>query len=175
MKYTFLRWWLCWVLILVGTAIVYNLGGFCDIYLKDSSKLSFVIMAIFYVMSIWCGKVSYQVCQPLTKWSDDEANKIVLDKDKVKNLERQEEIGWFASDQCLTLGMIGTVAGFVQMLDGFSQINVGDQSNIKTFLANMSFGMSTALYTTYVGLVCGMFLKLQCLNIGLHLKKINNE
>ena len=69
------------------------------------------------------------------------------------------------SEFCLSLGMIGTVIGFIQMLSGFSSIESGGTKAIQTLIGKMSYGMSTALYTTLVGLIFGNIIKLQCFKI----------
>jgi biopolymer transport protein ExbB/TolQ len=64
------------------------------------------------------------------------------------------------------MGMIGTVIGFILMLGGsFESLNVADTGSVKTALTDMALGMSTALYTTLVGLVCSQLLKVQLVNV----------
>ena len=66
----------------------------------------------------------------------------------------------------LALGMIGTVIGFILMLgSSFESLNVSDTTSVKTALTDMALGMSTALYTTLVGLVCSQALKVQLVNV----------
>ena len=69
--------------------------------------------------------------------------------------------GWFIADLLLSLGLLGTVIGFIVMLGPISGLDGGDQSAIKGALAAMSGGMAVALYTTLTGLIGGMLLKIQ--------------
>jgi hypothetical protein len=69
--------------------------------------------------------------------------------------------GWFIADLLLSLGLLGTVIGFIAMLGPISGLDAGDQSAIKTALAAMGGGMAVALYTTLAGLIGGMLLKIQ--------------
>jgi len=69
--------------------------------------------------------------------------------------------GWFIADLLLSLGLLGTVIGFIAMLAPISGLDAGDQSAIKAALAAMSGGMAVALYTTLTGLIGGMLLKVQ--------------
>jgi len=69
--------------------------------------------------------------------------------------------GWFVADLLLSLGLLGTVIGFIAMLGPISGLDVGDHSAIKSALAAMSGGMAVALYTTLTGLIGGMLLKIQ--------------
>jgi len=76
------------------------------------------------------------------------------------------KIGWFLSEACLALGMIGTVSGFLLMLAStFANIDVTDTTTLQTALSSMALGMSTALYTTLVGLVTSLFIKAQLVNL----------
>jgi MotA/TolQ/ExbB proton channel family len=69
--------------------------------------------------------------------------------------------GWFIADLLLSLGLLGTVIGFILMLGPISGLDAGDQSALKGALAAMSGGMAVALYTTLTGLIGGMLLKIQ--------------
>ena len=78
-----------------------------------------------------------------------------------------QELGWFISDLLLTIGMIGTVSGFLIMLTGaFAGVNISDEVAMKSVLEKMAKGMSTALYTTLFGLICGSLLKIQYFSLA---------
>ena len=86
------------------------------------------------------------------------------------------DTGWFVSDICLTLGMIGTVAGFIYMLSSsFANIDVSNVSSLQGVLSHMSAGMATALYTTAAGLVSSAFLKLQYFNYSTEVDRLGTE
>jgi hypothetical protein len=153
----FLRWWLLATLIAVTSGFCYKLGLFYDVWLNDNSYLSFVILALFYGMTMACGYQTYVV----SKFVNRDKNYTAYDK---QEMLRQEQTGWFSSDQCLTIGMIGTVWGFIMMLKGFGGFK-GDASSVQKLMDYIVAGMATALYTTFVGLICGMLLKLQYFNL----------
>ena len=89
---------------------------------------------------------------------------------------KKSDIGWFVSDTLLTLGMIGTVAGFIYMLDtSFSKMDPQNVVSMQGVLAKMGVGMSTALYTTAAGLVCSLLLKLQMYNLTHHLDYLSTS
>ena len=142
----FIRWWLMNAVIILIGFICWKFRLFHEIYQKDSSYLCFVIMLIFMIVSAYNGKL---------------ASTINSDKNVIKKLE----VSWFVSELCLALGMIGTVVGFIQMLAGFSSLNISNTSSIQTMIVSMSYGMSTALYTTLVGLIFGNIIKLQAFDI----------
>jgi hypothetical protein len=77
------------------------------------------------------------------------------------DLRSGHELGWFVADLLLSLGLLGTVIGFILMLGPISDLDTSDQGAIRTALAAMSGGMAVALYTTLTGLIGGMLLKIQ--------------
>jgi lysylphosphatidylglycerol synthetase-like protein (DUF2156 family) len=154
----FLRWWLLITLVVLGAifALLFDIPS--KVYENDATKLSFLIVGIFTVMSVRCGIQTYT--KEAYYRSDSE-----FAKQKIKQLDTAIEAGWFASDLCLTIGMIGTVIGFIMMLAGFGAVDAKDASSIQNLMSNMSSGMATALYTTLTGLICSALLKIQCFNI----------
>lgn len=146
MKSTYLKWWLLNATVFSGCVIAAYFGVFKDIYQKDYSYLCFVIMAIYVIFSFWNGWHAYEF------------------DSKGKAKHNALEPSWFMSEICLSLGMIGTVIGFIGMLQGFST-GIDGTKAIQKMMSNMSYGMSTALYTTLAGLIFGNLLKLQCFQI----------
>tara|TARA_Y100000590_G_scaffold440369_1_gene565646 strand:+ start:1396 stop:1938 length:543 start_codon:yes stop_codon:yes gene_type:complete len=91
---------------------------------------------------------------------NDKNNYILLDlfSDKLKG---EVKIGSFISDSLFKLGLLGTIIGFVLMLQPISNIDSFDEISIKNALTSMSAGMSIALFTTLSGLIGGLLLKMQ--------------
>ena len=144
---TVLKWWLifCLTLLMVGVSGYFNFHT--TLYNSDTTKLSFLILAIFFPTSVWIGWKTYLVG--------------VLD-----DYEQKTKVGWFIAESCLALGMIGTVTGFLLMLGiSFSNLDVTNQAALQDALISMAIGMSTALYTTLIGLVCSLIIKIQLVNI----------
>ena len=155
-----LRWWLFISLTIILTFSFYYFGLFAEVWDKDRTKLSFLIMFLFFFTSIHCGKETIKVSNAL------EGN---VSENEIKNIDWRgnQEIGWFISDFVLTIGMIGTVSGFLLMLTGaFAGVDLNDEVAMKNVLEKMSKGMSTALYTTLFGLICGGLLKIQYFSLG---------
>ena len=76
-----------------------------------------------------------------------------------------QNVGWFIAESLLGLGMIGTVTGFLLMLgNAFENIDVSNTETLQNALTQMALGMSTALYTTLIGLICSLILKIQLVN-----------
>lgn len=76
-------------------------------------------------------------------------------------LKGPQEIGWFATDIMLKLGLLGTIVGFIMMLGSVANVKDFDVSTMQKILQLMSTGMGTALYTTMAGLTCSMLAAAQ--------------
>jgi hypothetical protein len=143
----FLRWWLFFCLTILATTVCYYFGFFNELLEKDATRLSFVIIGIYFLASTYVGKLTY-------------------DQRRGKDYSTGLNVSWFASESLLTLGMIGTVAGFIIMLgDSFGSIDTANPETLKQALSSMALGMSTALYTTLTGLILSQALKIQLVNL----------
>ena len=142
-----LKWWLIFCLTLLGAGVAVYFGIHVHIYNADVTKLSFLIISIFIGTSIWIGTKTYRL-------------------DKYDDYEQNTSVGWFIAESCLALGMVGTVTGFLLMLGtAFSNIDVSNSASLQKALEFMAVGMSTALYTTLVGLICSLIIKVQLVNL----------
>lgn len=156
----FLRWVLSFALILLGTFIAYSTGTISQVNNLDFTKISFLIYFLFMVCTVYTGINTYKIC----KGSEN------ITSDRIETFNHRNEISWFMAEAMFTLGMIGTVAGFIAVLSSnFTGIDPSDVNSTKAALAGMSAGMGTALYTTATGLICSLILKLQVFNISYHL------
>ncbi len=73
------------------------------------------------------------------------------------------DIGWHLVDVLLKLGLIGTIIGFILMLNSVSNTETLDVDSMQLVLKQMSAGMGTALFTTLVGMMGSVLLGLQYL------------
>lgn len=143
----FLRWWLIFCISIAAFFTSYIFGFIDALIAKDITRLSFGIITIYFIASGFTGLITYKT----TKGKKQGAN---------------INIGWFITELLLAMGMIGTVVGFILMLGGsFESLNVSDSNSVKQALTDMALGMSTALYTTLVGLTCSQLLKVQLVNV----------
>lgn len=90
----------------------------------------------------------------------------------VDRLRGPIEIGGFCADVLIRLGLIGTIVGFIMMLQTFVTGASPDQDNIQELLISMSKGMGTALYTTFSGLVAATLLNLQHQLLSRHVEAV---
>jgi len=148
-----LKWWLIFSLTLLGlgTCVYFNIHK--DLYAADVTRLSFLIISIFTCTSIWIGTKTY---------------KVGIQQD----YNQKSDVGWFISESCLALGMVGTVTGFLIMLGtAFENVDVTNAATLQQALADMATGMSTALWTTLVGLVSSLIIKVQLVNLEVALNE----
>jgi len=152
----FLRWWLIFVLTIFGTVLLCLFGVADRIHQADFTRISYLIYCVFMIFTFRSGWLSWKICEG---------------KEDIQRTLAQNETGWFVSSLLMKLGMIGTVLGFIYMLGmSFSNIASADSASLRGALTHMSYGMSTALYTTATGLVFSLILKLQLFNIDYYLE-----
>ena len=148
-----LKWWLIFCITLLGlcTCIYFNIHK--DLYAADVTRLSFLIISIFICTSVWIGTKTY---------------KVGIQQD----YDQKSDVGWFISESCLALGMVGTVTGFLIMLGtAFENVDVTNAATLQQALSDMATGMSTALWTTLVGLVSSLIIKVQLVNFEVALNE----
>ena len=108
---------------------------------------------MFACTSIWIGNKTYLV-------------------DRLEDYNQRADVGWFIAESCLALGMVGTVTGFLIMLGtAFENIVLSNTATLQQALSDMAMGMSTALYTTLIGLVCSLIIKVQLINLEVALNE----
>lgn len=146
---SFLKWWIFFSSILLGYASLWYFGLFNILYNSDQTKLSFVILSIFTLASLSTGR-------------------------KIFNRIKKVDVEWYFCESLLKeLGMIGTLIGFILMLGiHLAGIDVSNQQTITQAISGISVGMGTALYTTLIGLICSVLLKIQ---LVLHYTEIEHE
>jgi MotA/TolQ/ExbB proton channel family len=76
-------------------------------------------------------------------------------------LRGSNQFGAFAGDTLMKLGLVGTIVGFIMMLAPIADIDTADKGAIKSSMNLMSEGMAVAMYTTLVGLVGSILVRIQ--------------
>ena len=139
------------------TTVAYHFGFFQHLYREDTTRIGFFILGLLLLTTLWLGKKVYSF---KNNWVGEE--------------EAFESVspGWFIAETCLVLGLIGTVTGFILMLGtAFTELDVTNIVSVQGALVKMSLGMSTALYTTLVGLISSLAIKIQLVTIERQLEK----
>lgn len=145
----FLKWWIQVVVIGFAAIIAQHLGWWEALWDADQTKISLLILAVFAGVTALTGYISKENTEAV--------------------MDRYSNYVWFGSEAMISLGMIGTVAGFLMMLgQAFVGIDVSNTASMQNVIAEMALGMSTALSTTLVGLVCSVLVKLQMVIIENH-------
>ena len=146
-----LKWWFLFCTQIALSTVAYHFGFFHHLYREDTTRIGFFILGILILTSLWVGKKVHSL---KFKWEGPE--------DAIDKLSS----GWFIAESCLVLGLIGTVTGFILMLGtAFTELDVTNITSVQNALIKMSLGMSTALYTTLVGLISSLVIKIQLVTI----------
>ena len=115
---------------------------------SDKTKISVFILGMFVLATLVMGYLSFKGSH----------------EDMWDRAERLENYVMFGADTMITIGMVGTLVGFLMMLNtAFIDLDVNDVKNVQSAIANMAIGMSTALVTTLVGMICSTLTRLQLL------------
>jgi len=136
-----IKFWKIWTI-----AVLMGFAGAVGVYLNahtfilenDFTYLSFVNIGILVLFTTVC---LVQTFMKSFKTSDTQ---------------------WFFADAVLSLGMVGTLAGFLAVLySTFQGLDVGDTDSMKAAIETLATGMGTALLTSLVGLVSSLIMKFQ--------------
>ena len=165
--------------IIFFTYLIFDLGALNLIIASDQSKISLIILALYYLATAHWYYLSFSLDKEIEGLNSDDASSSVLlsklkyfdgnDQQKSKNylsiledeLANRHALGYMIVDILLKLGLTGTVIGFILMLLPIGAIKDFDSQIIQQLLSKMSGGMAVALYTTLTGLVTSTLLKLQ--------------
>ena len=118
----------------------------------DVSKISFLILTLYVGVSGFIGLITSRAERAYAHHK--------------KFIDIYIPTCWHAASEMTVLGLIGTVIGFILLLGPtFQGLNLGDSAASQMMIAKMAIGMSTALTTTLVGLVCAILTRLQLVNL----------
>jgi MotA/TolQ/ExbB proton channel family len=76
-------------------------------------------------------------------------------------LRRPHQLGVFAGDALMKLGLLGTIVGFILMLAPIAGLDAADRASVKGSMGLMSDGMAVAMYTTLTGLIGSILVQTQ--------------
>jgi len=140
-----IRFWKIWtvlVLMILATALGYYWGAVDFMINNDFTYLSFVNIAILYGFTV-----------------------NVMYKASTKNMETTDG-EWFLSDAVLSIGMVGTLSGFLVVLySTFQGLDPSNTDSMRTAIETLASGMGTALLTSLVGLIASLIMKYQLVTL----------
>jgi biopolymer transport protein ExbB/TolQ len=61
----------------------------------------------------------------------------------------------------MKLGLLGTIVGFIMMLAPIAGLDTDSKEAVRSSMSLMSGGMAVAMYTTLVGLIGSIMIKVQ--------------
>jgi hypothetical protein len=76
-------------------------------------------------------------------------------------LRGPNQVGSFASDALMKLGLLGTIIGFILMLSPIAGLDAADRASVKSSMGLMSDGMAVAMYTTLTGHIGSILVQTQ--------------
>lgn len=133
-------WWVIWCLQVLACATAFKFGLYYEIIGIDPTHITKLIGFVHVVASLIIGWCIYRQYEPFS------------------------EALWYTAETQLSLGMIGTLIGFIIMLNSaFAHIANGDIEGIKNSIAMIGVGMGVAIRATLLGLVSGVIIKAQLL------------
>lgn len=155
----FIRWQIFLGLLFCAALVTGYYGIFQEVFFSDVTFLTNLIGAIFMYQTINIGLV----IRKLSTMSD------LMDQDSL--IHKIFKSTKFASRMAVSLGMLGTVGGFIFMLkEGIGTLDFHDSSKIADAFQDMAIGMSSALWTTAYGLVASMLLAVQLLLVKINVR-----
>lgn len=143
-----LKWLLIFASSLAVLLVCAMLGLVQQLWSVDNTKISFVIIGLYLVVS------------PFVGWLTDRA--------PPRTVADYRQACRYTPELMMGLGMLGTVIGFLQMLGlAFAGLDPSNIQATQAALSQMASGISVALITTLVGLACAMPLQLQLVNLDI--------
>jgi hypothetical protein len=76
-------------------------------------------------------------------------------------LRGPNQLGSYAADALMKLGLLGTIVGFIMMLAPIAGLDAADRASVKSSMGLMSDGMAVAMYTTLTGLIGSILVQTQ--------------
>lgn len=163
---------------------LYRLGYLHELIQSDQSQVSFLIVLIYLLATLYFIYISYQTSVqfndihsgraaqsdylPLRQFFLSLSSQSILAEKVAVLLEVLDTrirssyaFAFIVADLMLKLGILGTVIGFILMLGSLSNLNSVDITVMQTLLVEMSGGMKVALFTTLSGLLAGIALNLK--------------
>lgn len=178
--------WLTLIGMFMFAAWLLGLKGVWQLLLQsDPTGITFIIIIIFCVATLWCGMRSRELdlqrqslerqivntssspmegCWASAYWDALKSNP--RDSGAPMDLLSDKTHGshgtaWWVNGLQLKLGLLGKVIGFSMLAMQIGHMQSFDQSQAQEMLRDLTTGLGVALLTTMVGLVANILLGLQ--------------
>lgn len=151
--------------LLIYRLLVVNFCGAClvawatvqgytmEIIREDTSYISLVIIGLFLAGLYTVSTRAYKVSKNLNALKAGQS----IDVNSVKFLAKGEHVNDI-SNWLVTLGLLGTVIGFIMALASMDQGQMATAAGVQASIGQLVGGMKVAIYTTLVGAFFGLWL-----------------
>lgn len=156
---------------LIGCALLYlsYLNSWVTLVVEaDVSNIVWIIFGTFIVGALLCGAKVFSISHETNKVRSGQLGKY---SDYITNLSNNEHLAealklkvigriYFVrmlASLLVSLGLIGTVVGFIMLLSGLPEAANADQAAV--LVTTMGKGMGVALYTTLVGSIFNIWAR----------------
>ena len=144
---TFTKWFLLNAVLLTCMFFLEQAGMISSMIENDKSHISILIMTLYFVVSIYVGKLCY-----LSDKINDKRK-----RDAKDFIRKRADVGWFAAEHFFSLGLLGTIIGLVIATQG----SLDAATPTSQIVAGLKKGLNTAFYTTICGIVFSLPLQVQ--------------
>ena len=143
---TFWKWWTSFITVISVTVLAQIQFGIIDfIRYNDPTYITSVVIGIAILSTLWIGYFSYTV----------------QFKNETPPDSQMEQL-WFIADTVMSIGMVGTLIGFLMVLTStFTDIDTSSAEEMRRVIGSLAAGMGVALLTSLAGLLSSIYLKLQ--------------
>lgn len=159
-----IRWWMIFCTIVTGFVFLWMTGLVNFAWNADHSKLGFVALALFTIVTPFVGYLTYKL-----------RNVAKMFNDTRRQYLRYIQACWFAADSLMAIGMAGTLTGFIMMFTDAMNTLTGstDTEAIKAIIVSLSHGFTTGVVTTLIGVITCVLLKLQLVSLEVSLDTVD--
>ena len=143
---TFWKWWTSFITVIAVTVLAQGQFGIIDfIRYNDPTYITSVVIGIAILSTLWIGYFSY----------------LVQFKNQTPADSNMEQL-WFIADTVMSIGMVGTLIGFLMVLTStFTDIDTSSAEEMRKVIGSLAAGMGVALLTSLAGLLSSIYLKFQ--------------
>jgi len=162
-----LRWLMFTGVSAFGFILVWHYGLFRLMLVSDKTYISLTIVILYAATCIHCFIRTIAIsregdrAQRVLALVSQGGPKLKVVGNAVVALRGPNQLGSFASDSLMKLGLLGTIIGFILMLAPIAGLDAADHASMKTSMGLMSDGMAVAMYTTLSGLIGSILVQTQ--------------
>lgn len=160
------RVWHQWLMITVGSVLFVAISaaqGWLQVVVSaDRTWISVLILMLLVMTTVWAGWRARQLVHYLRRCqhTPPPASEFARWQD---TLIGPHAGGWFVTGLVVRLGLLGTVIGFMLMLNSLRSVETLDAGDVGGLIRLLGEGMGVSLTTTLSGLIASISMGLQML------------